>query len=792
MQPVYIALSATIAGLSLAPIYTLSHLSGWLFVSFSGLLFFLLRRHSCVALVFLFLSIAVFSNLRYPLQFPSRQDIVYIDQLAQKVTLTGVLTDIRQLTEGRSWIELLVDSASIKDRPIPLESPLRVRLYMGEGTDRLFPGDIVRCISRMRQPRLFGTPGEFNWPRYLASQHIDMTAWVKNPEKIKLLERKNSIPRRPVVQWRSRIATNILELMPENRAYLVRALVLGEGRIIPDHIRKTLAKSGISHLFAISGLHLGMIGLLGYRLLLVFYRRSPRLLNWQPPQRVLPLVLLPLLLGYLLLTGDAVSTRRAFALAAVGAGFLFWRYYVNPLLLLASIALLSLLINPLLLWQAGWQLSFAGAAGILLWRPLWQKIGRHQALYLRYPLQLFLVTFAAMLATLPLVLFNFHLFAPIGIMANLVCVPIVTLLALPIGFSGLLLYPLFPQLSELFFQLCGLFLESVLSLASWFTALPGLGGTYLFLSHGQILAVALLVLLLLLSTQLAKLNLLRFGVVSVLSAVILWQFPLSQSLPVSLTMFSVGQGESMLLRNNTGQAILIDGGGFYSDRFDVGERLLAPAFAELGVTKLDAVVLTHDDRDHRKGLIFVLDHFPVREFWSGQPLNTLHSSLQNVLIKNAIPTKIAPIGWSEAPFWTSGVLHIFNGTAPGMSDNDSSLVMYLKYGKENSLLLTGDLEEQGVLKLLAAGLPGPVTLLKLPHHGSRFSATDRLIDQLNPQSCLVSVGYQNRHHLPAKQVVDYLQRENIPLYQTDISGTLQAQPSEKGWHILHWQRGVFR
>ncbi|MEA3362433.1 MAG: ComEC/Rec2 family competence protein, partial [Thermodesulfobacteriota bacterium] len=567
MQPVLIALSATIAGLSLAPFYTLPTFSGWFFVIFSSFLFFLSRRHSRIALVFLFLSIAIFSNLRYPLEFPSRQDIIHIDQLAQKVTLTGMLTDIRQLTEGRSWIELLVDSVSMKDQSLPLESPLRVRLYMGEGTDRLFPGDVVRCRTRMRKPRLFGTPGEFDWPRYLASQHIDMTAWVKNPEKIKLLERKNSIPGRPVVQWRSRIATHILGLMPENRAYLVRALVLGEGRIIPDHIRKTLAKSGISHLFAISGLHLGMIGLLGYRLLLVFYRRSSGLLNWQPPQRVLPLVLLPLLLGYLLLTGDAVSTRRAFALAAVGAGFLLWRYYVNPLLLLASIALLSLLINPLLLWQAGWQLSFSGAAGIILWRPLWQKIGRHQVFYLRYPIQLFLVTFAAMLATLPLVLFNFHLFAPAGILANLVCVPIVTLLALPIGFSGLLFYPLFPQLSELLFQLCGLLLENVLSLANWFTALPGLGGTYLFLSRWQILAVALLVFLLLLSAQLAKLNLLRLGVVSVLSAIILWQFPLAQSLPVSLTMFSVGQGESMLLRNNNGQTILIDGGGFYSDRF---------------------------------------------------------------------------------------------------------------------------------------------------------------------------------------------------------------------------------
>jgi len=794
MQPILIALSATITGLSLAPIYTLPSSFGWLLVAISGLLFFLLSlyKYSRIALIFLFLSIFVFSNLRYPLQFPPRQDVVHIDQLARKVTLSGKVIDIRQLTEGRSWIELRADSVTMKGEPIRLESPLLVRLYMGEGTDQLFPGDVIRCKSRMRQPRLFGTPGEFNWPRYLASQHTDMTAWVKNFEKITVLEQQNSLLNQGVVPWRSRVAATIQELMPEDRAYLVRALVLGEGRVIPDSIRKTLARSGISHLFAISGLHLGMIALLGYRLLLSIYRRFPRLLNWQPPQRVLPLALLPLLFGYLLLTGDAVSTRRAFVLAVLVAVFLCWRYYVNPLLLLASLALLSLLVNPLLLWQAGWQLSFSGAAGILLWRPLWQHRGRDLRVYFRYPVQLFMVTFAAMLATLPLVLFNFHLFAPIGVLANLICVPVITLLALPVGFSGLLFYQFFPQLAELLFQLCGFILEVVLSLASWFTALPGCGGAYLFLSDWQNLAVALFILPLLLFPYAVKTGRLRLVTICLLPAVILWQFPLAHSLPVSLTMFSVGQGESMLLQNNHGEAILIDGGGFYSDRFDVGERLLAPAFAALGVSELTAVVLTHDDLDHRKGLVFILDNFPVREFWFGQPSANLHYSLQNVLLKKAIPVKVAPAGWSEVPCWSSGSLHIFNGAAADSHKNDTSLVMYYEHSKDNSLLLTGDLEEPGVHKLLAAGIPGPVSLLKLPHHGSKFSATDQLIDKLLPQACLVSVGYQNRYHLPAKSVVNYLGKNKIPLYRTDLSGTLQAQYSEQGWQVKHWRQGNFR
>jgi competence protein ComEC len=134
---------------------------------------------------------------------------------------------------------------------------------------------------------------------------------------------------------------------------------------------------------------------------------------------------------------------------------------------------------------------------------------------------------------------------------------------------------------------------------------------------------------------------------------------------------------------------------------------------------------------------------------------------------------------------------MYNGATPDSRKNDTSLVVYYNYGEGNSLLLTGDLEKKGVEGLLAAGLPGPVSLLKLPHHGSRFSAIDQLIDRLLPQSCLASVGYQNRYHLPAKTVVGYLQEKNVPLYRTDFLGALQARYSKQGWQIRHWQQGFF-
>ncbi len=130
----------------------------------------------------------------------------------------------------------------------------------------------------------------------------------------------------------------------------------------------------------------------------------------------------------------------------------------------------------------------------------------------------------------------------------------------------------------------------------------------------------------------------------------LWQCPYLKATEPNLVLFSVGQGESVLLQDGRGRAVLVDGGGLYSDTFDVGERLLAPALAELGVASLDAVVLTHDHPDHRKGLLFILDQIPVGEFWSGRPLDQLDRSLRRTIAANDIPFRTHSQGWAMIPF----------------------------------------------------------------------------------------------------------------------------------------------
>jgi competence protein ComEC len=788
MQLIPVVLVATVAGSLLAPFYALPQTSGWLLLCACILFAVCWRKHSLPGKFFLLLIFFLLANLRYPLQFQTEEIVDQVDNLGKKITVTAELKKLQQVRDGRSQLDLQIISLRTESSELPAK-PFLIRIFLGERAAGLLPGDRLRFKTRLRKPRLFGMPGEFHWPRYLVSQDIVMTGWLKSAKQLNVLDSSGGSPLRTLMAWREHVAKIIDLSVSPDQASLVRALTLGEARLLPEAVRNNMAHAGISHLFAISGLHLGLLGMLGYRLLLSLYRRSTTLLNWQPPQRVLPLFLLPLLLGYLLLTGDAISTRRAFCLAACAAGFWMWRYTVNPLRLLAALALLFLLLNPLLLWQPGWQLSFAGAAGILLWRPIWQDKTAGLPSLLRGPARLLTVTTAATLATLPLVISNFHLLAPAGLLANLLAVPLVALLALPIGLLGLI-FSGWPAVAALCFTGCGFLLEFTVVLVEKLLAIPGFSGQYLFLSRWQSLALGLLMLPLLLVVQPAmKKNWRVFTGTSLLLVLLCACLPASGSPTQSLVMFSVGQGDSFLLTNAQQQAILIDGGGLYSDRFDVGKRLLAPALAELGIRRLSAVVLTHDHPDHRKGLGFVLRQFPVDEFWHGTESTDLHPDLLRVLLEKQIPLRQFPAGWSQAGLWGGDALHVFRQKDLG-NKNDSSLVLYLD-AEPGGVLLTGDLEKKGVTNLLASEIPGPVSLLKLPHHGSRYSGTEKLIKRLQPEICLVSAGYRNRYHFPAQQLVTFLHRSNIPLYRTDIMGTVRAQNNAGEWHFTHWRNGLF-
>lgn len=663
-----------------------------------------------------------------------------------------------------------------------------LRVSVDQGENPACSGSRVRFMARPRAPRAFGLPGEFDYPRHLAYRGIFATAHLTDTRELVVFADPPGMRPTPA-RLRTSLGAAIDRAVSAEAAPLVRALVIGDTSLLSQDDRERLARGGVSHLFAISGLHLGLVAAFLYAGANRLYRRSERLLLLAPARRILPVALLVPLFGYLLLTGDGIATRRAFVMLAAVALLMLANRRTPPLKLLAGCAFLFLLAEPLILFQPAFQLSFAGLFGILVLVPRWHPGSRLRPKALSYLVGLALTTGAATVATTPLVLANFHLLAPAGLVANLFAVPLIGLVAVPLGLGGALLLPLWEAGADLLFTGCGRVTLTVLELVDRTVDLPFLGAVTCYASPALLAGSTLLALGLLLPGGIRRWWPARAG--CALLAGLLFIAPARSSSALTVTSLSVGQGDATLLTLDGGRHFLIDGGGSHDARFDVGRRLLAPALGRLGVRRLEAVILTHDHPDHSQGLARVLEDFPVDEFWTAQTADKLNEPLRAGLAQSGVPVVIPPPGWSLRRESGDKSLWIFTPRQNPNNPNDASLVLLVRHG-DNGALLTGDLEEAGVEQLLDQPLPYPANLLKLPHHGSGKCHPEWLLDEVRPTLAFASLGFGNRFRFPHVRVTDALEARGIPLWRTDRDGSLRFVSDSRTWQATHWNQRLFR
>ena len=705
----------------------------------------------------------------------------------EAVSVQGRVTAIENRSLGRSTLN--VDVSQIERRRIGVSCRGRVRVFIEEGEPTVRMGDSVRFYARLKRPRSFGTPGEFDFPRHLARQGIYVTAALERFEDVVLVQQSTGFSMADfLAQQRGRVVRLIDGAVSEELSPFVKALAVGEKSALLPAQRDLLSRGGVSHLFAISGLHLGIIASFFYGIGRFFYCRSETLLLLAPPRRLLPVVILPLLAGYLFLTGGAIPTQRAFLMAVAVALFCLSSRRTNPLHLLGTVAFLFLLVSPLSLYEASFQLSFAGVLGIMLGVPRLSAALKlyHWPLPLKWVTLLLLTTMTATLATAPLVALHFHMFSPAGLLANLVAVPAVGFIAVPLALMGALLSPLSPLLSNVAFAVCGEVVSAVLVVLHFLLSFPLLDSVNVFLSPKALLCLVLLLILVFLPWS----RFYRLRIVLACAALLLFFLPQTTSPVLSLTVFSVGQGESLLLSTPDGKHHLIDGGGLHSETFDVGERLLLPALARLGISALDSVILTHAHPDHYLGLGAVLSRFPVGTFRTALRREELPESLRDSLLMAQVPLETLPAGWMHDSVDCSARLSLYVPPQIG-NINDRSVVLLASLG-EASLLLTGDLESAGVGELLDNLSHDSVQLLKLPHHGSRHSSAEALLEALKPQMVFTSVGLANRYGFPHEPVVNALTSQGISFYRTDWNGTLRFVSDGKDWQVYPWRSRLFR
>ena len=690
------------------------------------------------------------------------------------VRVTGTVANLPQRSASGLRFRFDVESAQLDGQAVQLPPLLSLGWYSGWHEDaalsqpqtELRAGQRWAFTLRLRQPHGNLNPHGFDYELLLFEQGVRATGYVRDAPAPELLFAASG---HPVERLRQRVRDAIEASVPDRRvAGVLAALAVGDQGAIEREDWDLYRNTGVAHLVSISGLHITMFAWLAGGLIAMLWRRSERLMLWLPAPHAARWGGLLLATAYAVFSGWGVpSQRTVWMLAAVTLLQTFGlRWPWTLVLLLAAVVVTAL--DPWALLQAGFWLSFAAVALLMASGAAsgsdtpaldegsgWRRWPRRVIAAARNGLRTQLV---ATLGLTPLTLVFFQQVSLVGFAANLVAIPLVTLVITPLALLGVLLVPLWSV---------GAWCVQLLN--AWLGLLGGLPGAVWSVPVAPLWAQ----LAGLLAAALAMLPLPWRVRAMALPLAVPLLLPAS-ALPgpgrFDLLALDVGQGTSVLVRTRE-HLLLFDAGPQYSRESDAGQRVLLPLLRARGEQRIDTLVLSHRDLDHVGGAAALLKAMPV-----GDLLSSLE--LQHPLLAMAKHSTRCSAGQSW--LW-DGVR--FDILRPDEADyerklksNAMSCVLRVAETREGgrSVLLTGDIEHDQEAALVA-GQPEALRsdVLIAPHHGSRTSSTAAFLDAVRPATAVFQAGHHNRFGHPAPDVLQRYRERGIALQASPACGAWQ-------------------
>lgn len=755
-----------------------------------------------------------------------------------EVTMQGRITSPVELDGDRVSFKMIAEewkSDELK-QPLVLSENIIVQVQLTEQSQQQIAtiwrrGDHIRISGTLRLPGTARNFGAFDYRAYLRLKHVHWTLRVKGLDSITIQE-PTSWNQQTILRWndevRKRLGQQMSLLFASPHDGYMKGLVIGDsGDLDPEKFRD-FSQLGLTHILAISGTHVAVyVGSL-----LWLFRR----LRWSREKSLL--IVICFIPPYVLLSGASPSVIRAGIMAMIALYALRKQILKDGLHILCITALVMLLWNPYYIRDVSFQLSFIVTAGLILWVPRVQRRLPFKSPWLAslvaitcvaqavsVPLTIYYFNQVSLLSLLanflfvPFISFIVLPFGSIALALSFIHPAVANLLVRPTEWMNTWCFDLIAWMNQsnssvmiwasppiwwilIYYVLVEI---GVHRIGERKPILPGADeDAYqetIPLTPDRIDPPQKRV-----RTWNGRKLASRCGYLLVSSLFLLYAYnPAFYDHDGYVQFIDVGQGDSILIRTPEGKHILVDGGGTVrfgkkgeewkvrEDPYEVGRKLLVPLLKQRGVHQLDALIMTHEDQDHAGGLQAVLEDIPVKTFIFNGTLkpNTSTMKLFKTALDHDVPLYQANSSLPLQIDDETRLQFIYPTATLGdpsritlMNEQNDFSVVFLLHMKHSLFLFTGDMEQR-IEESIVDQLVSPrgksvksqtsIDVLKVAHHGSKTSTSERWLDYWNPRAAVVSVGEHNTYGHPSPQVMDRMEQMRIDIFRTDLHGEVQMR-----------------
>ncbi len=636
-----------------------------------------------------------------------------------------------------------------------------INIKMSQDIPSIKYGDSLYIEGEFKQPEEARNYKGYNYKQYLKTKKIIGTVEL---EKVKILKSSNGSFIHNIQKY---IRDTINGTLTDEEGNLLLAILLGDKDKLSEDIQESFKTSNLSHMLAVSGAHVSYI-ILGLTYVLqnsIIGKKNGKI------------VCIIFLLAFMAITNFTPSVTRAciMAILTLFSSIIYRKsdVYTN----ISVAALITLIFNPYSLLDLGFQLSYGGTIGIIIFIKRIQE-KKSNSKVINYIKQMALVSIYANIIIIPIMMYHFNTVSFTFIISNIMASPILGIIVIT-GFLFIIASITVKPLTRLIAIFIKPILSILIKISQICSKLPFSNILVVTPYMFNVISYYAIILYCIKSKKNNKCKI----IICLLIVLILINF-IIYIFPQKLRIFfiDVGQGDSTLIITPDKKTVLIDGGG--SDSFDVGKKVLLPYLLDRRILKIDYVLISHFDTDHCGGILTIMEKVKVKNIIISEQAEhsenyerfkklMIHKKIRLIEVKKGDKIKIGRYSEFKILFPTSRLLS-------ENPLNNNSIVAQFNYNNFK-MLFTGDIEklaEQQILKAEKAEIRADI--LKVAHHGSKTSSIPEFIKAVKPKIALIGVGKNNTFGHPNQQTIKNLENIKCRIYRTDLQGEIIIKIDQKG------------